>query len=116
MPKRFPIRLLKRNRRSLHYATPDFLLMLVALANFMRLSLMKAAHVVVSGAAKQEIRVSFGRDDKGEGDASSCSPIHSRTNEATLASFRLAITKQINVEGQRAAAACCLVNACSKVF
>jgi hypothetical protein len=26
-------------------ATPDFLLILVALANFMRLSLMKAAHV-----------------------------------------------------------------------
>jgi hypothetical protein len=30
---------------------------LVALANFMRLSLMKAAHVVMSGAAWQEIRV-----------------------------------------------------------
>jgi hypothetical protein len=33
---------------------------LVALANFMRLSLMKAAHVVVSGAAWQEIRVRSG--------------------------------------------------------
>jgi hypothetical protein len=33
------------NRRSLHCATPDFLLRLVALANFMRLSLLKAAHV-----------------------------------------------------------------------
>jgi len=27
-----------------HYATPDFLSSLVALANFMRLSLLKAAH------------------------------------------------------------------------
>jgi len=35
------------NRRSLHYATPDFLLILAALANFMRLSLTKAAHVDV---------------------------------------------------------------------
>jgi hypothetical protein len=33
------------NSRSLHYATPDFLLRLVALANFMRLSILKAAHV-----------------------------------------------------------------------
>jgi hypothetical protein len=54
----------KGNRRSLHYATPDFLLKSVALVNLMRLSLMKAAHVVVSGAAKQEIRVRSGRDDK----------------------------------------------------
>jgi hypothetical protein len=38
--------------------------------SFMRLSLMKAAHVALSGAAKQEIRVRFGRDDKGEGEAS----------------------------------------------
>jgi hypothetical protein len=30
---------------------------LVALANFMRLSLRKAAHAVIGGAAKQEIRV-----------------------------------------------------------
>jgi hypothetical protein len=43
---------------------------LVALMSFMRLSLMKAAHVALSGAAKQEIRVRFGRDDKGEGEAS----------------------------------------------
>jgi hypothetical protein len=35
---------------------PDFLLRLVAPTNFMRLSLMKAAHVVVSCAAWQEIR------------------------------------------------------------
>jgi hypothetical protein len=35
----------KRNCRSLPYATPDFLSNLVALANFMRLSLPKAAHV-----------------------------------------------------------------------
>jgi hypothetical protein len=36
---------------------------LVAVVNFMRLSFMKAAHVVVSNAAKQEIRVRSGRDD-----------------------------------------------------
>jgi hypothetical protein len=54
---------LKENRRSLHYATPDFLLVLVALANFMRLSLLKAAHAVLSSAAWQEIRVRSGRDD-----------------------------------------------------
>ncbi len=52
-----------KNRRSLHCATPDFLLVLVALANFMRLSLLKAAHAVLSSAAKQEIRVRSGRDD-----------------------------------------------------
>jgi hypothetical protein len=44
-------------QRSLRCATPDFLLSLVALANFMRLSLKKAAHVVMSSAAWQEIRV-----------------------------------------------------------
>jgi hypothetical protein len=32
----------------------------VALANFMRLSLMKAAHAVVFGAAQQEIRIRWG--------------------------------------------------------
>jgi hypothetical protein len=37
---------------------------LVALANIMRLSLKKGAHAVLSGAAWQEIRVRFGRDDK----------------------------------------------------
>jgi hypothetical protein len=36
---------------------------LVALANFMRLSLLKAAYAVVSSAAWQEIRVRSGRDD-----------------------------------------------------
>jgi len=35
----------------------------MALANFMRLSLLKAAHAVVSSAAWQEIRVRSGRDD-----------------------------------------------------
>jgi hypothetical protein len=38
-------------------------LVLVALANFMRLSLLKAAHAVLSNAAWQEIRVRSGRDD-----------------------------------------------------
>jgi hypothetical protein len=35
---------------------------LVALAIFMRLSLKKAAHVAMSSAARQEIRVRSGRD------------------------------------------------------
>jgi hypothetical protein len=55
---------LKQNRRSLHYATPDFLFSLVALVIFMRLSSTKAAHVAMSSAAWQEIRVRSGRDDK----------------------------------------------------
>src|SRR3984957_17630120 len=42
---------------------PDFLSNLVALANFMRLSLRKAAHAAMSSAAWQEIRVRSGRDD-----------------------------------------------------
>jgi hypothetical protein len=56
------------NRRSLHCATPDFLSNLVALANFMLLSLRKATHAAMSSAAWQEIRVRSGRDDKLEGD------------------------------------------------
>jgi hypothetical protein len=36
---------------------------LVALARFLRLSLLKAAHAFVSSAAWQEIRVRSGRDD-----------------------------------------------------
>ena len=38
-------------------AAPDFLSNLVALAIFMRLSLLKGAHAVLSSAAWQEIRV-----------------------------------------------------------
>ena len=38
-------------------ASPDFLSRLVALANFMRLSLRKAAYAAMSSAAWQEIRV-----------------------------------------------------------
>jgi hypothetical protein len=45
------------NSRSLHFATPDFLWNLVALVDFMRPSLRKGAHVVLSSAAWQEIRV-----------------------------------------------------------
>jgi hypothetical protein len=55
------------NRRSLHYAPPDFLWRLVALASFIRLSLRKGAHAALSGAVWQEIRVRSGRDDKVEG-------------------------------------------------
>jgi hypothetical protein len=59
----------KGNCRSLHFATPDFLLTLVALVHFMRPSLRKGAHAALSSAAWQEIRVRFGRDDKVEGGA-----------------------------------------------
>jgi hypothetical protein len=38
-------------------ASPDFLLTLMSLTNFMRLSLMKAAHAGVGDASWQEIRV-----------------------------------------------------------
>ena len=41
--------------------SPDFLFNLVALMNFMCLSLRRGAHVDMSGAAWQEIRVRFGR-------------------------------------------------------
>jgi hypothetical protein len=41
-----------KNRRSLHYAPPDFLLRPVALMICMRLSLRRAAHVVVASCAK----------------------------------------------------------------
>ena len=58
--------------RSLHCATPDFLLTLVALVNVIRPSLRKGAHAALSGAAWQEIPVRSGRDDKGEGIASIC--------------------------------------------
>jgi hypothetical protein len=51
------------HRRSLHYATPDFLLTLMALTYFMRPSLRKGAHAALSSAAWQEIRVRSGRDD-----------------------------------------------------
>jgi hypothetical protein len=51
------------HRRSLHYATPDFLLILAALMHFMRPSLRKGAHAAMSSAAWQEIRVRPGRDD-----------------------------------------------------
>jgi uncharacterized protein YigA (DUF484 family) len=44
------------NRRSLHYATPDFLLNFMTLANFMRLSLRKGAHAALSSAAWVESR------------------------------------------------------------
>jgi hypothetical protein len=59
-----------KNSGSLHYASPDFLLMLRALTNFMRLSLRRAAHAAVSSAAWQEIRVRSARDDKGDDGAS----------------------------------------------
>jgi hypothetical protein len=40
---------------------------LVGSMSFMRLSLRKAAHAVLSTTAQQEIRVRSGRDDKGYG-------------------------------------------------
>jgi hypothetical protein len=53
----------KRNSRSLHYATPDFLWNLVALCDFVRPYLRKGAYADLSSAAWQEIRVRSGRDD-----------------------------------------------------
>ena len=41
-------------KQQVPYATPDFLLRLVALTNFMRLSLRKAAHAAASSAPWQE--------------------------------------------------------------
>jgi hypothetical protein len=49
-----------RWRRNGPSASPDFLSNLVALANFMRLSLWKGAHATLSCAAWQEIRVRSG--------------------------------------------------------
>jgi hypothetical protein len=40
------------NRRSLHYAPPDFLWRPVVLSLCMRLSSLRAAHVVVASSAK----------------------------------------------------------------
>jgi hypothetical protein len=49
---------LRENRKShtLRYATQDFLSRVVALANFMRLSLLKAAHVAAGECRVAEIR------------------------------------------------------------
>jgi len=58
MPLSTPSILIKKTAD--HSASPDFLLNLVALANFMRLSLLKAAHVALSCAAWQEIRLRSG--------------------------------------------------------
>ena len=46
-----------RFRKSCGGLPPDFLSNLLALANFMRLSLLKAAHAYLFGASWQEIRV-----------------------------------------------------------
>jgi len=45
-------------------ASPDFLLNLVALANFIRHSLLKGAHVALSYVAWR--KSGFARDDKGD--------------------------------------------------
>jgi hypothetical protein len=51
------------NSRFLHYAPPDFQWNLVALVQFMPLSLRKGARVALFSDAWQEIRVRSGRDD-----------------------------------------------------
>ena len=61
------------NRRSLHFATPDFLLSLMTPVSFMRLSLLKAAHVGVAesheagnpGTLRFGMTRGRGGDDKG---------------------------------------------------
>jgi len=72
------------NCRSLHYAPPDFLLTLVALMHFMRPSLRKGAHAALSSVAWQEIRVRFGRDDKGETGASTRNQLVDGGNRRSL--------------------------------
>jgi hypothetical protein len=54
----------EKNCRSLHSAPPDFLWSVVALIEYVHLSLRKGAYVALSGAAWEEIRVRCGRDDK----------------------------------------------------
>ena len=56
----------KRNSSSLHFATPDFLWTLVALADLMRLSLRERR---TRGFVQCCVAGNPGRDDKGEGDA-----------------------------------------------
>ena len=48
------MRTVRKNRRSLHYAPPDFLLRLVALISSMRLSLRRAAHAAVVAARSRK--------------------------------------------------------------
>ncbi len=74
-PKREPLVCYQGKPRTLHYATPDFLSMSVAPIMSMRLSLMKAAHAVLSSEAKQEIRVRSGPNDTaGAADRFSAAP------------------------------------------
>jgi hypothetical protein len=57
----------KTGKRTADLSTPlprNFLWRPAALADFMRLSLMKGAHANLSRVARQEIRVRSGRDDK----------------------------------------------------
>jgi hypothetical protein len=51
-PKRVVCENRKGNRRSLHSAPPDFLWNSVALEDFMRLSLQKAAYMAVASGAR----------------------------------------------------------------
>ena len=78
----------KTCRRSLHYAAPNFLWMLVALANIMRLSLRKGAPAVLSSAAWQEIRVRSGRDDNSVVAKTSFSPGNAEFYPSTELSSR----------------------------
>jgi hypothetical protein len=58
------LRPVEEYRRSLHYAPPDFLSNVLALAILMRLSLLKGAHVDVASSAWQEIRVRSGPNEQ----------------------------------------------------
>ena len=53
----YPRNLMANSAKAIVGLPPDFLYTLLALANPMRLSLMKAAHADVGGAPWQEIRV-----------------------------------------------------------
>ena len=54
-PSRLPVPFLHQAKLQVPYATPNSLSRLVALANFLRLSLRKAAYVALGGIVMQEI-------------------------------------------------------------
>jgi hypothetical protein len=103
------VRTEERNRRSLHSATPDFLSSLLALANFMRLSLRKARirglgwyrdvgnpgplrskNISTKGlrSGKAHSRsLGYARDDKGEGGAHLSSRYRDRQSRRLSAIF-----------------------------
>ena len=75
----------------------------MALANFMRLSLPKAVHADMGGAAPQEIRVRSGRDDKGNLGAR---PYHFVAGTVTHVLEHLSLTFVIPTGAKRSGGTC----------